>query len=238
MSPDRTYSAPSPTRCVGSHPNVGPDNLPDQQAGLLCLDCWSRLRSVILELPAIVTWLEVNIAAGQGALNDRVSGTSEDPMPLRADITDLIGPVAPDPYQAIKADAAHQLGDPSIFDELRSWAALVEEEAGFEWEDRQTITGAVTYLAGHLSWIAAQPWVDEFAAKVADLSRRAHRIAPWRAEARHDREPCVDCGVRAVLLLIGDGVMRCSPRLGGCGRRQAITEYMLSSELPKARRTA
>lgn len=199
--------------CIGKHEDA-------QEAatvGYLCARCFSRLRRSVLELPAIAAWLHVNLAAG-GVAGERVGGTKEDPIPLRLDVLDLIGPVAPDPSAALFRDMEHQHGDPSMYDEMRSWAALVEEESGFEWDDRATLVGAVSYLAGHLSWIVAQPWVDEFADKVSDLSRRAHRIAPWRAEVIRDKRPCETCGVAAICNRMAEGRSVCEKRLGGCGR--------------------
>lgn len=73
--------------CVGHHP----DSQREAETGMLCLDCFSRLRSQLLELPAVATWLHVNLAAG-GVAGERVSGSREDPMPLRGDVLDLIGP--------------------------------------------------------------------------------------------------------------------------------------------------
>lgn len=169
-------------------------------------------------------------------MGDRVTGTREDPIPLRTDILDLIGPVAPDPsVPVLRQDAAtwDQLGETSIFDEVRSWCALVETEAAedgqdFTWEDRRTLTGAVAYLTGHLSWVAAQPWVDELIAAVRKLARDAHRVAPWRAETMRDTEPCDRCGVRAVVLHVAESTLVCERRMGGCGKA-TVSDYLRQS---------
>lgn len=211
----------------------------DATVGYLCVQHFSRLRSSLLELPAIAVWLHCRIATGGSSLTERVSGSSDDPIPLRLDVLDLIGPVAPNPTEALVRDTEVQAGEPSMFDELRSWAELVKDESGFPWtgDDRKTLVGAVGFLTGHLSWIAGQPWVDEFATAVRRLGRQAHRVAPWRAEVRHDPSPCPACNVRAVVLHIADGVSRCEVRAGGCGRVQPISEYVLNAILPKLRRS-
>jgi hypothetical protein len=86
--------------CIANH---GEDT-PEADVGHLCGKCFSRLRSTLLELPAVATWLEVNIAAGGVAGEQRVSGSREDPIPLRQDITDLIGP---DSLKFIEPNASH-----------------------------------------------------------------------------------------------------------------------------------
>lgn len=63
----------------------------EAEVGLLCFDCFTTLRKSLEELPAIAGWLHVNIAAG-GESGERVAGTREDPIPLRQDVLDLIGP--------------------------------------------------------------------------------------------------------------------------------------------------
>lgn len=206
--------------CVTHH-----DEAVEATVGLLCVKCFSRLRSSLLELPAVATWLEVNIAAA-GQAEERVSGSREDPIPLRLDVTDLVGPEAPTPtaaltrdvYDQLTPEALDQAGGPSMLDELRSWAALVEEETGTDWDERTTLTGAVGYLAAHLSWVAGQPWVDEFAAALAKLHRDAHRVAPWRATIIRDREPCETCGVAAIIVRMSEGRTVCEKAAGGCGR--------------------
>lgn len=218
---------------------------PEATVGYLCVQCFSRLRSTLLSLPAVATWLEVNIAAG-GVPGERVSGSREDPIPLRVDVTDLIGPVAPNPTAAFTRDdegrltweALDQAGEPSIFDELRSWALLVREETQATWtgDDRHTLTGAVTFLSARLSWIAEQPWVDEFYGKVTLLHTQAHRVVPWRPELRQIKEPCEDCGVRAMVAHIAEGFRRCEKHAGGCGRRKTLSKYELNVLLPETRR--
>ena len=188
------------------------------QVGYLCARHYARLRSSILELTAVVGWLAVNIATRQGGLNEHVTGSSEDPIPLRTDILDLIGPCAPDPSEALFRDPDMQAGDPTIYDELRSWATLVEEESGADWHDRLTLTGTIGYLTGNLRWAADQPWVDEMYQAIRHLHQRAHTVAPWRAEILRDPNACETCGVKAIIAVMAEGRSVCERRLGGCGR--------------------
>lgn len=278
------------------------DNPTDADVGYLCNAHYARMRASLLELLAVDVWLRTQLAASSStALGERVAGSREDPIPLRTDILDLIGPVAPDPSQALihergarslpvllwedgrclgqydtMAEAAEamrqamrecglsegmitllttrqsrkevreqterydpkllaaarerwevqpserggfdQAGDPSILDEMRSWAMLVEDDTDDGWPDRRTLTGTIGYLAAHLTWIAGQPWVDEFHREIASLHRRAHHVAPWRAETKRDPNPCTACGTRTIILHLAEGRSVCERRLGGCGR--------------------
>ena len=270
------------TACVLDHPEPR-----DAEHGLLCLDHWSQLRCALLELPAIAGWLQVNLAAGGVAAETRVSGSREDPIPLRTDVLDLIGP---DSRRRARCNPDDQLGDEAIratlvhytqavhdtsrpfppltavlFDgrqvaEYASSDEATEELGRLRWQGRrlvrpcrwQAVTVAnragwadlaplsslVGYLAGHLSWIADQPWVDGFAVEVRQCGSRAHRLAPWRPEIRRDPDPCTRCGRRAVVLHLAAGKSRCERKAGGCGREQPLSEYVLNAVLPGTRRAS
>jgi len=297
--------------CVGNHPNIDEENRPTADLGYLCFDCYSWLRSRVLELPAIANWLDVFIASGGNPGEEKVAGSREDPIPLRQDVLDLIGPdsrhyvtgqreplfllwedtvvvgvyatwleaaeachaemlaggvsraaarllrlnAPTDDYdQDVVEEAAlartrwqirptergggDQTGEDSIVATLVAWARLTEAEGRFDdWPTAPDVASFAAYLAGHLSWIVEQAWVDEFTAAVRDLGRQAHRLAPWRPEVRRDRDPCVACGVPAVVLHIANGVSRCERKAGGCGRSAPLSEYVLNATLPATRRT-
>jgi hypothetical protein len=75
--------------CVFPHADVPPD----ADVGLVCHRCYARLRSSLLELVAVAGWLHTQLAVTQsGGLDERVAGSREDPIPLRTDVLDLIGP--------------------------------------------------------------------------------------------------------------------------------------------------
>lgn len=292
--------------CVGDHGDA-----PTQaDVGYLCVRCFSRLRNSLLQLPAVATWLEVNIAATGNPNGERVSGSSEDPIPLRPDVLDLVGPdsrkyAIPDPnhlplfllwedgliigyygtwqeaqvarvdemrlagveepviaavvhpdvesteppekvaaarerwqVRPVERGGIDQRGEDSFHNTLITWAKLVATEGPFAWTDRNDTTGLVAWLSGHLSWIAGQPWVDEFAADIRKLSSDAHRVAPWRPEHRRLDDPCTACGVRAVVAHIGEGHRQCEKRAGGCGKREKLSEYELRVLLPESRRAS
>lgn len=56
-----------------------------------------------------------------------------------------------------------------ILDVLGSWARIVREERELTDPDTVTITGERDVLSRHLTWVAAQPWVDEAYSDLATL---------------------------------------------------------------------
>jgi len=96
--------------------------------GQLCLDHWSQLRCALLELPAVAGWLHANVAAGGVAGETRVSGSREDPIPLRVDVLDLIGPDSLRPAVTTPDD---QAGCEAFRATLGYYATLVHVDGGF-----------------------------------------------------------------------------------------------------------
>ena len=75
--------------CLGSH-----DEPVEAEVGYLCHSCFKHLRGLVTHLPSIATWLEVNIAAGGAGIQEKVTVSSDDPIPLRPDVLDLVGPAS------------------------------------------------------------------------------------------------------------------------------------------------
>lgn len=223
------------TFCVGDH--KPPENKPDWQwpqatVGLLCGRCRNRLSSLLVQMPSLAEWLHENIAPGQSGAGDRVSGSREDPIPLRTDILDYIGPtssrdvsqteyerrqlasgVRPEKIETV----AEQVGEPGLHDVVGSWCLLVSEENGDGWPNHNDLTSMCRWLHSQLGWIVAQPWVDDMLTNLTDVSRKAERLAPREAEHRLLKPPCPSCNCKALVFTRGVGVA-CEGRMGGCGR--------------------
>lgn len=295
----------------------GNEDAHEADQGYVCNRHFSRLRSSLLELPAIATWLEVHLAAG-GVAGERVGGSRDDPIPLRVDVLDHIGPdsrhwvtdarpsfllwadgepvaeftrwqdastamrtamqradIHPDVVELLTnrpdhdrpeigfdctehcplcrllttdrdlLDAAQrrwqirptgrggdQRGEDAIRSVLFAWVRMVAEpdpdmgKPEFAWPERcDLIYPLAAWLSGHLSWIVAQPWVDEFAEEIHKAAAGAHRVVPWRDEVMYDKEPCSTCGVRAVVLHVADSTLKCEKHLGGCGKT-TVSDYL------------
>lgn len=113
------------TDCVLDHHDPAP-----AEAGRLCLDHYSRLRSQLLALPAVTNWLHVNVAAAATPGDyEHVTGSRDDPIPLRVDVLDLIGP---DSLLPAVSNADDQAGAEAVRAMLAYHATTVHTEGGFE----------------------------------------------------------------------------------------------------------
>lgn len=222
---------PAPKACVGNHriPENNPDwKWPAATHGLLCERCRDRLSSLLVHLPLTAVWLQQNIVPSQGQQNDRVSGSKEDPIPLRQDILDFVGPAARKELSEAMGTTRRELnsagqlervqvGRPQLEFVVRSWAKLVQEEAQQSWPDRNDLGTLSRWLGRQLDWIVGQPWVDDLLAELVDLSWQAFMLAPDDAERKMLKPPCPSCDLRALIFTRGVGV-ECEARIGGCGR--------------------
>lgn len=209
-------------KCVGRHEDpVGRD------VGYLCTWCFTRMRRTLTELPAMVIWLEAHLAAG-GSASERVSGTREDPIPLRLDILDLIGPqtTSAQPFSPYIGNPDDQLGDPGIESFLRSRSEQVHWETGSAWPEDHSVTGFVAYLAAALRWVADQDWCDEFFTELLQIASKARRAAPWHEVVKHEKNAvCEKCGSLSLVIHLASETVKCERRLRGCGYERAMTEY-------------
>jgi hypothetical protein len=189
--------------CVGHHPDttVNPD------IGLLCVDCYSRLRRTLLELPAIADWLHAHIAA-DGHTDEKVSGSREDPIPLRLDVLDLIGPDSRRPvgrehpehvstpqillwedavpvgvydtwWQAVHARWTEILDAPDPDVDVRRWQVRATDRGGVDQRGEEALRATVMYWARRIHDEAAVPWTDrnDLTGLVAWITRQLSWVA-------------------------------------------------------------
>lgn len=217
--------------CVGEH--RPPENnpawaWPAATVGLLCSRCRNRLSSTLVQIPSLAEWLHDNLTPGSGGNGVRVSGSREEPIPLRTDILDYIGPTSSRELSETMGSTTRelnsagmpervQIGEPSLLDVVGSWCLLVSEEHGDGWPNGNDLASLCRWLHSQLDWICAQPWVDEMLANLVDVARKAERLAPREAEHRILKPPCPSCNCKALVFTRGVGVA-CESRMGGCGR--------------------
>ncbi len=65
---------------------------------------------------------------------------------------------------------------PSVLETLHSWARVVREERDLGVPASVTITGERDTLSRHLSWAAAQPWIDEMHDDLRKLAAHLKRV--------------------------------------------------------------
>lgn len=213
--------------CVGNHqPSDKPDwQWPQATAGLLCARCRTRLSSLLIQMPSLAAWLEENIAAGGNPNGPKISGSRDDPMPLRPDVLDYIGPTAAREISRTRTlmqshftqQPAEQYGEPSLLDVIGSWCLVVSEDRNDDWPPRNDLATLCRWLHSQLDWICAQNWVDDLLANLQDTARKAERLAPRDPEHRWLKPPCPSCNRKALVFTRGIGV-ECSAKIAGCGR--------------------
>lgn len=218
------------TLCVGYH-----DSRIEARTGYMCSNCRNRLSSLLVQMPSLATWLHENIAPSGGA-GERVSGTREEPIPLRIDILDYVGPSSSREISATEInrrraldglhpiDPPEQFGEASLLDVIASWALLVSEERYDDWPPKDDLATLCNWLHSQLDWIVCQPWVDEMLVHLGDVSQKAERLAPRDPEMKRLKPPCPSCNVLGLVFTRGIGV-KCETRLGGCGRSWEAEDY-------------
>jgi hypothetical protein len=167
-------------RCVGKHCHDGPTDhdqpMPRWSApgSLLCRRCTARLEQDLAELPAREQQVTATLDAAGGSGAER-RGTPEPPVPLNIGSHD---------HLTLMTAA------------VVSWALLVREERGLRGPDRSTVTALAPWLLGQLDWITQQPWVDDMAEEIHDLSQVADAITRRKPLRNRLEPPCPACGAR------------------------------------------
>lgn len=176
----------------------------------VCDRCEETLRRRLREIPDRYALLPAFIEHGTTETNPDSKATTQPwaPAPMRLEVVDhldtrhgrqWLGTAPTDDYRGV-------LGV------LESWARLVREERNLPPPStRPTVTGEAHTLARHLTWIAAQPWVDEFHAELRTLDRDLaaavgdHRVRPvGTCTVEVDDGPC-----GGPLMPTDEGTVRC-----------------------------
>lgn len=199
------------TRCVARDCLDGPP-VDDQPAprltrhGLLCDRDTRRLEQHLAELPARVHQLRAVLPGVQAPKRDGSRHTKgHPPVPLNL--------------------AAHDHLD-LLAATVTSWVRLVAEERGLRGPDRPEVGRLSGWLLGQLDWLVEQPWVDDLAEEMRDLSRVADGLTQVRPGWHVLPAPCPRCsGPDDPVLTLGrwdgDDHVGCST----CGERWAEEEY-------------
>lgn len=190
-------------RCVGKHCLDGP-RIEDKPAprwavlGLLCVRCHRVLERDLAEMPARLSLLRAHLGGYTTAGRSERPATGSSPVPLNVDAHDLL--------QA--ADGA-----------LWAWIQLVCEERTLRGPDSHD--RASGWLLGQLSWLTGQPWVDDLADELHDLTNECERIIR-SAPRRHRLEaPCPSCSTYELGRWDGSDHVDC----GSCGRTWDEAHY-------------
>lgn len=166
---------------------------PAYETSLLCGHCFHRkLRSPLRRVPALVDWLNSRKAGLHAAVydSDRVSGSTDAPLPFNPDIVD---------HLAVMALI------------LNGWAKRTSEQSPpAPGPTTWNATGSAAYLEQHSAWIAEQAWVVEMIRHLGELEDRTRELAPWQPVRHRLPLPCTKCEHTTLVLFGGDDWVTCT----------------------------
>lgn len=162
--------------CVLDH-----DKPTSAQDGLyVCRGHRNRLERSVAELPS--TYEDLTLALRrQSTSGPKITGQGEEP-------TFVSGPVVD-----VRA---------SIVACLASWSRLVAEDRGLSGPASAEPEWTAAFLTTHLDWLCAQPFADEAANELLELSSRAWSLAYPSGRRRIALGPCVEDGCSGTLTAV------------------------------------
>jgi hypothetical protein len=194
------------TRCIDKHCADGPPENGQPrprwaQTGLLCRRCADRLERHLAELPAQAQQLRAVLSGPpRGGRGENRPTKGNPPVPLNL--------------------AAHDHLQ-HLTDTLASWAQLVIDERSLRGPDTPTIESLSRWLLAQIDWLITQPWVDDLADEMRDLTRVADGLTHARPGWHRLPVPCPGCDSLSLGRWDGDDHINCST----CGERWAEQDY-------------
>jgi hypothetical protein len=161
--------------------------------GNLCDTCHRRLELMLTDAGPVYRWLTGNMASGQGAApdGDHVTGSREQPLPIKADLYDL-----------------RQL----LADRLALYVDDWVEHKGLQGPGRHSVEGDAKYLLTWLPGLCKLEWIDDWWEELAETMSNAHALAPWRPTMQRCKGvPCPnpDCGETNLAIFGGESDATC-----------------------------
>lgn len=159
--------------------------------GHLCATCHRRLELMLTDAPTVIRWLAGNMATGGGSAadGDRVTGSREMPLPIKADLYDL-----------------RQL----LMDRLTLWVDDWSEFKGLSGPEAHTPDLDAAYLLTWLPGICKLDWIGDWWTEMAETMSEAHALAPWRPVMRRlPRVPCPGCEEVNLAIYGGESDVTC-----------------------------
>lgn len=159
---------------------------------MMCPRCIGAMEKNLAETPAMLQLLRAYLGGHTTSRGDG-RGSTAWPIPLNVTAHDLL-----QSYPAV----------------LSSWVRLVCDERSLRGPDYPEPAALAGWLLSQLDWLVAQPWVDDLADEIRDLSNTAHGIAAVRHRRYRLEPPCPDCGARELGRWDGSDQVDCA----SCGR--------------------
>jgi hypothetical protein len=199
---------------------------------VVCAGCAARGLRDLDDLPRLATRIITSARSPGRTAGDRVSGTREAPMPLRADLWSFVGLGAPGDVSAPDLkDAECQVGDVPLPDALWSWCRAAADDLGVtvpavrRQHPLLAVRRFTSVLATQHERICRRTWADEYLTEVHDMWRRARTLAQDWSLVHNLPAPCPYCWTLTLRRDDGASFVYCDHRHGGCGRRWVEADY-------------
>ncbi|HKX69894.1 MAG TPA: hypothetical protein VJM75_01645 [Acidimicrobiales bacterium] len=213
--------------------------LPDGRPDRVCPRCASRIRAWLTELDHQLPLLQASLQHDRNPTTGTIhGGRAHSPMPVRADVLNLLGPgsntTLTDPYGEARGD---QDGPLPIHTHLHGWAEMTAGHVrlaptpgirpGHTW---------AAWLDAYLPWILTAPWLTDFHQELEGLIKRVRAITRTEPQRHLQDAPCPGCDVFALVDEDWQPYVECT----ACGLLLTHTEYLDHARrvLPQLYRTA
>lgn len=160
--------------------------------GRLCQPCHRRWELMLTDAETVHRWMTGNMAGGGGTdpEAERVTGSRERPLPIKADLFDLRELLA---------------------DRLALWVDDWVEFKGLQGPGRHTVGTDAKYLLTWLPGVEKLDWIGDWWEELAEVMRDAHALAPWRPKMqRVPGVPCPGCEETNLVIWGGESDVNCA----------------------------
>ncbi|NML55685.1 hypothetical protein HHL19_36300 [Streptomyces sp. R302] len=161
-----------------------------------CARCEAQLLGWLAEIPRQVVLLEASLELGtRPAQGYGGAGRAHSPLPVRADVLNLLGPAASSGTVTSRAlgTVRDQNGPMPVHAVLYAWAEQLADDLGHRLPTINPRAPYTDYLTRHLAHIARAPWAAEFHRELAELIRRIRAITSTEPRRRPMDAPCPSC---------------------------------------------
>lgn len=163
--------------------------------GFLCQRHSDTLERRVAELPARRDLLRDCLGGIQGQRSSESKKTKgEPPLPLNIGAHDHLA---------------------LMHAQVVEWVRLVAEERRETGPATADLRPLASYLVGRHSWVVRQPWVDDYAEEMRDLSRVADGLTAHKARWNRLEAPCPGCGAFELGRWDGQDIAQCA----SCGQQ-------------------
>ncbi|WP_381797265.1 hypothetical protein [Streptomyces niveus] len=198
-----------------------------------CDRCEHRIRGWLREIPRQLPLLEASLVLDGGPAQGRSAGRAHAPLPVRADVLNMLGPAAPGPVRDHRGD---QSGTLPILALVYAWAEQIAAERARDIPPFRPRADYTRYIAAHLPYACTRPWITDLHTELGDVVHAARAITRTEPRRRPQDAPCPGCSAFALIAEDWQQFIECTT----CGLLLSHDEYAAHHQavMPPLYRTA